>query len=362
MKTKILLIIIPILCFCAAPKIFSQGSKVMRVDEEYKATPEELAKRAQAERERKAKQAEEDRKKEEDYKKAEADQKEREKNNKVTYRTYDLSGSGSSKSSSSSRSSNSSNNSVQYNDPIQTTQDAYDKGVNDFSNSIYRAMRTKQINDDLRRKQEKEERMREQEEKRQREQEEMDRENERIERERIERERIETERRNLTNSRSEIFNSYIEADIPLSSSKISLDKLFYFVYSYNKNNIAEQGMTVNVSTPFEIDRRSDGTWPYKNDILSEMKLPYSSSIIFHGYYTSMEEASQKQIEFINNIKKTGGVVQTFNYKGKKSTMTSANKDFWGEPVNKQTNNTSNKTNNNATKKTETDFWGAPLKK
>jgi|GEM_PF-3871995 len=236
-----------------------------------------------------------------------------------------------------------------------------ENGLNDISNTIVQLYANKLQKEANQREQEKLNRLQEEAEKLQREQQEIEEQNRRNEKARYEREKLEMERNNRIKNRNYIFNTYTEAYVPLSNTSINSNKLFYFAYSYDRNKIAEQDLTVNVTKPFEVDRRNDGTWPFKNDILKELSPINLSQIIFHGYYYSLEEAINMQENFVNYMAKTGANIKSFTYKGKKSISNNSTSDFWGESTAKSSSsNSADKPKQEA--KQEADFWGAPVKK
>lgn len=107
------------------------------------------------------------------------------------------------------------------------------------------------------------------------------------------------------------------APIPLASTKVGTDRIYYFVYSIDRSTIDNRNTDVYVSNVFEIAQYSDGTWPYQIRINEELQplIPYSPTLA--GYYTSREEADIMRNEFVVSFEKNEGVtVKKIEYEGK----------------------------------------------
>jgi hypothetical protein len=115
-----------------------------------------------------------------------------------------------------------------------------------------------------------------------------------------------------------ILNSYssFSEPIPLSSSSLKANKIYYFVFAINPEEAELKNMTIKVSNVFEIMRFNDGTWPYQKTINDQLyTIVNQSSVVLHGYYLSFEEASKNRTLFINDLRtKSGVTVQEFAYR------------------------------------------------
>lgn len=132
----------------------------------------------------------------------------------------------------------------------------------------------------------------------------------------------------LTQVRTSLFARFKEGSLPISSTKVNANTLYYFAYAYDPQQIGTQQTTLYISNVFPISRYSDGTWPFKSNISSEISklTPYSE--VLHGYYTSKEEAESMRKGMINIFLKTGGYSKDISYKGKLNTGTINSGDFW----------------------------------
>jgi hypothetical protein len=160
------------------------------------------------------------------------------------------------------------------------------------------------------------------------------------------------EKRMLAEMRSDLFSRFKEGSLPLSSSKVEANTIYYFIYSYDPAQISSYSPTLYVSNIFPVDRYSDGTWPFKTAITSQVaKLtPYSE--VLHGYYTNPDEAVAMRNALQNVFTQSGGRILTVSYKGKKSSgATSGSTDFW--ETGKQTPGSTSK---EAKPVKKDDFW------
>lgn len=112
--------------------------------------------------------------------------------------------------------------------------------------------------------------------------------------------------------------------IPLASSKVGTDRIYYFVYSFNRSTIDQRHTEIYVSNVFEIAQYNDGTWPYQSRINEEIQplIPYSPTL--NGYYTSREEADMMRNEFVVSFENNEGVaIKEFEYEGKPASNTTS---------------------------------------
>jgi hypothetical protein len=164
----------------------------------------------------------------------------------------------------------------------------------------------------------------------------------------------ETKKQMLFKLRQELFTKFKEGSLPLSSTKVDVSTLYYFVYAYDPAQLNADVPLLYVSNIFPIGKYGDGTWPFKSSITSELATlsPYDEKL--NGYYLSEEEARVMQQGLIDIFKKTNGSVQMLTYKGKAASGSSGNSgDFWGTG-NKETKSVETKPVNNDNK--ADDFW------
>jgi len=190
--------------------------------------------------------------------------------------------------------------------------------------------------------------------------------------------------------RNKFISQFPDGGIPLSSHKINIDELYYFSYSFDPATISNETPQILLTNVFPIDRYSDQTWPFKNSITKELsKAATNENITLMGYYTSKVLAEQMRNSFITIAGKCEMKTIAFTYKGKQTSKTDSNNDFWvnnkqennnekstkqkeesfdywGNPIKKSTAETPANTNNNPTQNTtkkevKLDFWGNPIK-
>lgn len=138
------------------------------------------------------------------------------------------------------------------------------------------------------------------------------------------------EARMLTGIRTDLFKRFKEGALPLSSSRIEAQTLYYFSYAYNPAQVGAKQTTLFISNVFAVDKYSDGTWPFKSTIVNGLSklTPYSE--VLHGYYTSRQEAEAMRQGMMDIFLKTGGTTTAFTYKGKTGSGGSkaVTTDFW----------------------------------
>ncbi|OZA64076.1 MAG: hypothetical protein B7X68_08590 [Sphingobacteriia bacterium 39-36-14] len=152
------------------------------------------------------------------------------------------------------------------------------------------------------------------------------------ERRRAEEERIAMEKKFRKESRESVFINFKESAIPLSTSKVNSEKLYYFVYSYDQSKIEESGMQYYLSNVIEIKKSGDGTWPYKRNIEEAIQPLTPFKEIFHGYYTTKADAELAKKGFENMLNNTTAYFQPISFMEQKSSQTekesSLKKSLW----------------------------------
>ena len=142
---------------------------------------------------------------------------------------------------------------------------------------------------------------------------------------------IAEEKRLLTGIRKDLFSKFPEGKVPLSSSKVAANTLYYFVYAYDPAQIGTKQPLLYVSNVFAVNRYGDGTWPFKATFTNEIQklTPYSE--VMHGYYVSEQDAESMRSGMQNIFQQSGGSVKSIVYKNKKTSSNSssaASGDFW----------------------------------
>jgi hypothetical protein len=162
------------------------------------------------------------------------------------------------------------------------------------------------------------------------------------------------ETRLLTGIRTDLFKRFKEGSLPLSSTRVEAQTIYYFAYAYNPAQLGNKQATLFISNVFAIDRYSDGTWPFKNAIVNDLSklTPYTE--IIHGYYVDRAEAESMRKGMMDIFVKTGGNTTAFVYKGKTSSSSfkGGSTDFW-ENSSKKIPDSTSKEKKQAKKD---DFW------
>lgn len=129
--------------------------------------------------------------------------------------------------------------------------------------------------------------------------------------------------------RNGFFDEFPEGGVPLSSQKVNTNELYYFTYIFDKSAIEEYKPTIFLSNIFIIYQYSDGTWPFKSSIITDIKkLASSGTITLVGYFTTKELAEQMRNNFLEIAASSSFTISDINYKGKMTTSTATTIDFW----------------------------------
>lgn len=169
----------------------------------------------------------------------------------------------------------------------------------------------------------------------------------------------------LVDLRMEMLTTFPEGGIPLSSHKINVSEIYFFVYSLDESQITGQQPTVQVSNVFPWKKYTDGTWPYRTALDAELKnkgLTNKTTLV--GFYSSKEMAEEMRSAYLKlaemgkmRVENVALVGKPLNAAGGTNTKT-ANQttDFWGEPT-----TPSSTKQQAAPKQAADDFWGEPVK-
>ena len=162
-----------------------------------------------------------------------------------------------------------------------------------------------------------------------------------------ERTRIETERKQkIANLRNDIFKQYPEGGVPLSRHNINLDELYFFTYWYDGKT------TAKVSNVFPYAKFKDGTWAFKDKVISESEKAAGGKVTLVGYFTTKALAEKERSVFVELLPQAEVNVSTYTVKGRKwDGAESGSTDFWGNET-----KTKQETQTTTQQKTD-DFWG-----
>jgi hypothetical protein len=171
-------------------------------------------------------------------------------------------------------------------------------------------------------------------------------------RERAELQRFLAQRRDLRNS---LMTDYSDGGVPLSSQNIGTNELFYFTYVFDKQKISDSKPAIQVSNVFSVFQYSDGTWPFKTAIQTDIKkFAPTGAVTLVGYYTTKEMAEEERKNFLAAAGETSFEITEFVYKGK-AKPAATDGDFWGNKPASKTDSTAKSATLRMAKGDE-DFW------
>lgn len=174
-------------------------------------------------------------------------------------------------------------------------------------------------------------------------------EKERIQAENEERERIAEEARQRKRQKIAANNEYLanfkDAKLPLSSSNIAEEVVYYFAFSTDEASMATTSPVISLCGVFPISKYADGTWPYAVTVKKEISTIFKTQgITLNGFYTSKTKAESDFATFKKSLEQLGFTIKPFTYKGKVNESVSGD-DMWNENSEKKSATTSD------------DFWG-----
>ncbi|AEM70739.1 hypothetical protein Murru_1699 [Allomuricauda ruestringensis DSM 13258] len=155
-----------------------------------------------------------------------------------------------------------------------------------------------------------------------------------LQREREQRYREEQERlrreafKMIIDQRNNILHAFSESlPLPLSSSNLQTDRIYYFFYATDSSTMNKKNTTVYVSNVFEIAQYDNGTWPYQRRVDKEIAALAPHTPTMQGYYLTLDDAKTMRNEFVNSFKSIEGVsIKEVEYGGKPKNGIKSNND------------------------------------
>lgn len=131
--------------------------------------------------------------------------------------------------------------------------------------------------------------------------------------------------------RQKIFEQFTDGGTPLSKHGIQTPEVYCFVYSFNTADKDETKPNIYISNVFPVAKYTDGTWPFKNTLVADIKKKTNrQDIVLMGYYTQKESAEQMRNSLISLSPKAQLNTIAMEYKGTSADAgkNSKNTDFW----------------------------------
>lgn len=155
----------------------------------------------------------------------------------------------------------------------------------------------------------------------------------------------------LKDLRTKLIAEFPDGGTPLSKHNITESEVYCFAYYSNQSNIGADNPEIYITNVFPVTQYSDGTWPFKNALINEIKTKTKApQITLMGYYTQKDLADKMRQSLINLSGKAEMKVIAMEYKGKAvdKNSKSSSGDFW------ETGKTETKKETSKTK--SDDFW------
>jgi hypothetical protein len=139
--------------------------------------------------------------------------------------------------------------------------------------------------------------------------------------------------------RKGLLSEFSEGGLPLSSYNVKQNVLYFFSYHIEESTIQNDSPKIYLSNVFPVGRYADGSWPFKNTLVSELSSKASGKTVLMGYYGTEELAAKSRNAFISMARKCEFKLENIQYKGKNTAgVQGSNDDFWetgkakGKPV------------------------------
>ena len=120
-------------------------------------------------------------------------------------------------------------------------------------------------------------------------------------------------RREKITTHTNFITAFKDAKLPLSSSNIEEDVIYYFAFCADKSALATTNPTINITDIFPIAKYNDDTWPFSVNIKKELSnVLKSTDIVLIGYYKSKTEAETDYFKFKNSLEKLNFLITTYS--------------------------------------------------
>lgn len=149
----------------------------------------------------------------------------------------------------------------------------------------------------------------------------------RLERERQVKALDEAKKKARSDLRNNFLASYPDGGTPLEAHEVSESTVFLFAYIMDKSTISYESSTVYVTNVFQVDKYSDGTFPYKTSVLSKVTGMTKGEIVLIGYYTEENKAQGMRNSLIAMANKSELKVQELELKQIDANINTS-EDFW----------------------------------
>ena len=111
---------------------------------------------------------------------------------------------------------------------------------------------------------------------------------------------IEAKRWQMTlQMRRDLIKNFPDGNLPLSSQKVEADTLYFFSYTFDERQLAQPNPSLVVSNTFPVQRRGDGTWPYKNPMNGDLQKLSAGKNTLMGFHATRELADSVRNSFLN---------------------------------------------------------------
>jgi hypothetical protein len=177
-----------------------------------------------------------------------------------------------------------------------------------------------------------------------------------------ERENEKSRRETARLAREAIISSRTAVISPFSTGKIprtvasDVKKLYFFYSSYVQSSLSGGSFDLYISNIFTVQPYGDGTWPFTEQLLSDLaKINPSHTIALAGEFTTIERAEERLATLKQSATSAGMTIRETKFAGKNTGDGQA--DFWGTPVNTTPKKATANTPAKEKPQSDADYWG-----
>jgi hypothetical protein len=159
-------------------------------------------------------------------------------------------------------------------------------------------------------------------------------------------------------SRKAVIAPFSEGDIPRTLAG-DVKQVYFFFAGYQPSALADRSFDLYVSNVFAVKPYGDGTWPFTEQLLSDLKkIKPDYTIALAGEFRTMESAEEKLAELKRSAANSRMTLYDVKYAGK-NIKSDGQTDFWGTPVDAKSKVITTQTKEQS--QSEVDYWGVPVK-
>jgi hypothetical protein len=159
----------------------------------------------------------------------------------------------------------------------------------------------------------------------------------------------------LISSRTAVISPFSSGKVPRTIAS-EVKQLYYFYSSYQPSSLDDSSFELYVSNIFVVKPYGDGTWPFTEQLLSDLaKINPGHTVALAGEFTTMENAEEKLAALKQNAANNGMTIGETKFAGKNTG--DGQTDYWGTAVNTTPKKAATATQAKESPQSDADYWG-----